>query len=356
MRTLSSAASLVTTTSRTSAGSPSVAGSAERVPESAARETTARQEREQRAVLHADDRDAHRVVAQADAGEVGRGSEPRAVARQIAARAQHRPARRSRRDRARRRARAAGAGSRRGCATVRSPRRRAARARRSRPRPARSSGASFAHGRVERGKRVEQRTRPTTRSNRRARRTRRATTRRSPTAASGEPRRRSRAAATSAAATFTTMCVAVTGSVGRAEASAGGSRRPHEQPPRGERQRAVDDARPRPRRHRRPRGRAGRRRPRPHRGCGPRRARRAGPSAVAAGPRGERAAGSSRRRRTRAPRTRRRTDPPSRRRSRRCSRGRCSVGFGTERGSETRRGCRTSLRPGLRQLGDLRVD
>ena len=56
----------------------------------AAREAAARQEREQRAVLHTDHRDAHGVVVQARAREVGGGTEPGAVARQVAARPQHR--------------------------------------------------------------------------------------------------------------------------------------------------------------------------------------------------------------------------------------------------------------------------
>jgi len=59
---LSSPASLLTQTSRRVAGHLDRSAVAEHVPEHVARTAAAREEREQREVLRADDRDAHRVV------------------------------------------------------------------------------------------------------------------------------------------------------------------------------------------------------------------------------------------------------------------------------------------------------
>ena len=138
LATLSSPASLLTQHEPRVARDLERSAVAEHVPEREARAAAARQEREQREVLGADDRDAHRVVLGRGADDVDRAS----VTVASAPRADRTDRRADRggdgvvgvaRDRGRRRARAAPAGSRRGCAAAR---RRAAPAARARPRAA----------------------------------------------------------------------------------------------------------------------------------------------------------------------------------------------------------------------------
>ena len=331
-------------------------GPVERVPEPATREASARQEREQRAVLHADAREC----------SPRRRADPRPRGR--------RPDRGRHRRAADRRAAAArpGASSASGSSPAPSAcsRRRISPWLRSSPitTTVRSTSTtvsittSAVIGSRLRGPRRRARggcrapTRPAPRSSRRAARTRRRD--QMPVADRGE--RRPAAAASSGRDRGRDVHDDVRGGdrrVGRAEASARGSRRPHEQAPRRDRERAVHDgdrdrgdaaereagdrdaALDDPERADRGRRRRESERRRPPAGC-----RRAG--------------GSSTRPRTRAPHTRRRTAPPPRRRSRRCSRGRCSLGP-RNRARHGNHGARrlpaehaASLRRGLTRLGD----